>query len=183
MQDVREFLHETLEPVTEPLDVVRVAVISDDRGNRREEADRGRHERLGDARRDLGKRGLLHISEAAERVHDAPHRAEETHIGTHRAGGSEKREVTLEVVHLALEGGAHGAARPIDHGVDVGARLAAQLRELAIARLEHALERADAVAVVHRALIERIEILAAPELTLEVASASRRAGSRTTSGR
>src|SRR4051812_2169521 len=168
MQDVRELLHEALEPVAEALDVVRVAVISDDGGNRREQTDGGRNQRFGDAGRDLRERGLLHVGEAAERMHDAPHRAEESYIRTDRAGGGEKREVALEVIHLALEGGAHGAARAVDHGVDIGAGLAAQLGELAIAGLEHALERADAVAVVHRPLVERVEILAPPELTLEI---------------
>jgi ABC-type nickel/cobalt efflux system permease component RcnA len=49
----------------------------------------------------------------------------------------------------------------------VRSRLLAQLRKLAVACLEHALERADGVAVVHRALVERVQVLAAPELALE----------------
>ena len=65
--------------------------------------------------------------------------------------------MALEEIHLALEGGAHGAARAVDHVARVGLRalLAAQLGELAEAGLEDALQAADRVAVVDRALVER----------------------------
>src|SRR3954469_5268967 len=145
VKDVRELFHEALEAVGEPLDVVRVAVVRDHRRNRGEQADGGRHQRLGDARRDLGERRLLHVGEAAERVHDAPHRAEESDVRAHRAGGGEECEVALDEVHLALERGAHRAARAVDHVARLGTALAAQLGELAKARLENALEAAGVV--------------------------------------
>src|SRR4051794_2933668 len=168
VKDVRELFHEALEAVGEPLDVVRVAVVRHDRRNRGEQADRGRHQRLGNARGDLGEGRLLHVGEAAECVHDAPHRAEEPDVRADRAGRGEEREVALDEVHLALEGGAHRAARAVDHVARLGAALAAQLGELAEARLEHALEAADVVAVVHRALVEGVQVVAAPELALEL---------------
>src|SRR5882672_1520859 len=102
-------------------------------------------------------------------MHDPPHRAEQADVGADRAGRGEERQVALEEIHLALEGGAHRAARAVDHvaGVGVGAFLAAQLGELAEARLEDALQVADRVAVVDRALVERVQVAAAPELALE----------------
>ena len=146
---------------------MRVAVVRDHRRNRGEQTDGGGDQGLGDARGDLRERRLLHVSEASEGVHDAPDRAEQADVRADRAGGGEKGEMALEEVHLALEGRTHRAARAVDHVAHVGAGLAAQLGEFAVARLEHALERADGVAVVHRALVERVQVLAAPELALE----------------
>src|SRR5438067_3090817 len=166
VEDVRELLHEALEAIAEALDVVRVAVIGHHRRDGGEQADGGRDQRLRDARRDLRERRLLYVREVAEGMHDSPHRAEEADVRAHRAGGGEEGEMALEEIHLALEGRAHRAPRAVDHVAYVGARLA-HLGELAIARLEHALERADGVAVVHRALVERVQVLAAPELALE----------------
>src|SRR6185436_11533954 len=170
MQDVRELLHEALEAIGEAVDVVRVAVVGDHRRDGGKQADRRRHQRLGDAGRHLRERRLLHVRQAAEGVHDSPHRAEQAHVGTDRAGRGEERKVPLEEIHLALEGGAHGAARAVDHVARLGLRalLAAQLGELAEARLEDALQAADRVAVVDRALVERSHVLAAPELLLEL---------------
>src|SRR5688572_4054316 len=170
MQDVRELLHEALEAVREALDVVRVAVIGDDRRNRGEKTDGGGDERLGDARRHLRERRLLHVREAAERMHDAPHGPEQSDVRAYRAGRGEEGEMTLEKVHLALERGAHGAARAVDHvaRIAAGTLAASQLRELAEACLEDALQAADGVAVIHRALIERVEVVSAPEFALEL---------------
>src|ERR1051325_4427382 len=166
MQDVGELFHEAFEAVGEALDVVRIAVIGDHRRNRREEADRGGDQRLGDSGGDLGEGRLLDVGEAAERMPDAPPGAEEPEVGAHGAGRGEEGEVALDEVHLALEGGAHRAAGAVDHVGRVGAALAAQLGELAKARLEHALEAADAVAVVHRALVKGVQVVSAPELAL-----------------
>src|SRR5690606_214068 len=64
------------------------------------------------------------------------------------------------------------------HVARLGALLVAQLGELAEARLEDALQAADAVAVVHRALVERDQVVAAPELALELLSLAARAPDR-----
>ena len=62
LQDVRELLDERLVARREPVDVVRVAVVADDRGNGREKADGGGDQRFGDARRDVGERGLATLA-------------------------------------------------------------------------------------------------------------------------
>src|SRR5262245_50553477 len=77
MEDVGELFHEALETIGEAVDVVRVAVVCHYRRDRGEQADRGRDQRLGDAGRHLRQGRLLHVRQAAERVHDAPHRAEQ----------------------------------------------------------------------------------------------------------
>ena len=97
LQDVGELLHEALEADREPVDVVRVAVVGDHRRNRREQADGGGDQRLGDAGRHLRERRLLHVRQAAEGVHDAPHRAEQADVGAHRADEARNDEVRLEV--------------------------------------------------------------------------------------
>jgi hypothetical protein len=81
------------------------------------------------------------------------------------------------MVHLALVGGAHGAARAVHHRGGVGAALRAQLGELPVARLEDPLQAADAVPVVDRALVERVDVVAAPELALELLGLRARCGS------
>jgi hypothetical protein len=71
------------------------------------------------------------------------------------------------MVHFALVGRAHRAPRAVDHDRRLGSALAAQLRELAKAGFEDPLERADRVARVDRALVQRLQVVAAPELALE----------------
>src|SRR5712691_2061159 len=169
MEDVGELLHEALEAIAQALDVVRVAVVRYHRRDGGEQADRRGDERLGDAGRHLRERRLLNVRQAAKRVHDAPYRAEQADIGTHRPGRGEKGQMALEEIHLALEGGAHRAPRPVHHVARVGAAaLPAQLGELTEAGLEDALQAADGVAVGDRALVERGELVAAPELALEL---------------
>ena len=55
LQDVRELFDERLVAHREPVDVVRVAVVGDDRGNGGEQADGGGDQRLGDAGRDVAR--------------------------------------------------------------------------------------------------------------------------------
>src|SRR5207237_5223628 len=87
--------------------------------------------------------------------------------------------MALEEIHLALEGGAHRAPRPVHHVARVAAAaLPAQLGELAEAGLEDALQAADGVAVGDRALVERGELVAAPELALELLGLAARAPDR-----
>src|SRR2546427_8802845 len=179
MEDVGELLHEALEAVAQALDVVRVAVVRHHRRDGGEQADRRGDERLGDARRHLRERRLLNVREAAKGVHDSPHRAEQADVGTHRPRRGEKGQMALEEIHLALKGGAHRAPRPVHHVARVGAAaLPAQLGELAEAGFEDALQAADGVAVGGRALVERGELVAAPELALELLGLAARAPDR-----
>src|SRR4030095_11904278 len=142
LQDVRELLDERLVAHRETVGVVCVAVVRADPRDRGEEADRGGDQRFGDPRRDVRERRLAHVREAAERIHDAPHGAEEADVGRHRADGREPRQVRVERVDLALVGGAHRAARAVhrDRGV---AALAPVLRVLAEAGGEDVLEAAS----------------------------------------
>src|SRR5260370_37592188 len=96
LQDVRKLFDEGLVAHREPVDVVRVAVVRDDGGNRGEQADRRRDQRLGDAGRDAGEGRLADVREPAKRVHDPPYSAEQPDVGRHRADGGEAREIRLE---------------------------------------------------------------------------------------
>src|SRR5207253_10397608 len=64
-------------------------------------------ERLGDAGRHLRERRLLNVREAAKGVHDAPYRAEQADVGTHRSRRGEKGQMALEEIHLALRSEEH----------------------------------------------------------------------------
>src|SRR5882724_8422718 len=171
LQDVGELFHEALEAHGEAIDVVGEAVVGDHCGYGREKADRGRDQGLCDPRGDGCKSRLRHVGEAAERMHDAPYRAEKPDVGTHRAHRGEEGEAGLEAVHLALVSSAHRAARPVHHGARVGhAALALEFRELAVPGLENPLEAPGRMPVVYRALEQRGEVRAAPEIALELFS-------------
>jgi hypothetical protein len=81
--------------------------------------------------------------------------------------------VRFERIHLALVGGAHGAARAVHDVLGVEVLLAAQLGEFAEAGLEDALHRTGVVAVVHRAVEQVVQVAAGPEIALEVSVFSR----------
>src|SRR5579863_5708501 len=110
LQNVRKLFDEGLEADREAIDVVCVAIVGDHGRDRGEQADRGRRQRFGNAGRDVGERRLLHVGEAAEGVHDPPHRTEQADIRADRADGREEREVGFEHVHFPLERGAHRTA-------------------------------------------------------------------------
>ena len=95
--------------------------------------------------RDVGEGGLAHVREAAERVHDAPHRAEQADVRRHGTDGGEPGEMRVERVDLALERGAHRAARAV-HRHRGGAALLPVLRVFAEAGGEDVLEAAAACA-------------------------------------
>src|ERR1700761_8972301 len=84
LQDVGELVAEAVQRGGDAVDVAREAVVGEDRRDRGGQADRGRDERLGDARRHGGQRHLRHVGQADERVHDAPHRPEQADIRTDR---------------------------------------------------------------------------------------------------
>src|SRR5260370_39897222 len=85
LQDIRELFDKRFEATGETVDIVCVAVVRDYRGNRGEQADCRCDKRLGNTRRHAPQRGLLHVSEATQRIHDPPYRAEQTDIRTDRA--------------------------------------------------------------------------------------------------
>ena len=59
----------------------------------------------------------------------------------------------LQIVDLALIGGAHRTARTVDDGRRVADLLAAQFGEFAVTGFENPFQRAGFVAVIYRALI------------------------------
>src|SRR5690349_3497867 len=73
----------------------------------------------------------------------------------------------FQIVHLALVSRTHAAAGPVHDRRDVHAGLPRELRELAKARFEDALER-TCVTRAARPLIERRKLGARPELLLEI---------------
>src|ERR1051326_7099875 len=77
-QNRRELAGERVEPASVTAEIRRELVESDDRGNRGHQAERGREQRFGDARRYHGEAGVLGRGDRLERVHDAPDRAEGT---------------------------------------------------------------------------------------------------------
>src|SRR4051794_1127652 len=139
LQDVRELFDEGLEADRQTVDVVRVAVIRDHRGNRGKEADRGGGQCLGDARRDVRKRGLLHVGESAKRIHDPPDGAEQTDIRADRTDRREKREVGLEHVHFTLERRTHCTTRAVENCARVVQAFLLALEKFAHAGFENSL--------------------------------------------
>src|SRR3990172_8382902 len=104
LDDVQVLEREIVHLGRKPLHPVDEVVIEDDRGDGRRETGGGGDEGLahpgGD---DADVRGLRH-SDALERVHDAPHRSEETDERSGAAGGGEKRKPALELQHLRVRG-------------------------------------------------------------------------------
>ena len=122
----------------EPPDLIGVAVEGDDRRNRREQSDGGGDQRFGNSGRHHGERRLLHVPEAGERTHDAPHRAEQAHVRAGRADRRERREAVLQPIDLLQLRDAHGAPRAFEQLVRRDAALLALARELAEPELEDA---------------------------------------------
>src|SRR5690348_6151199 len=165
LKNVRELLDERLEPHCQPVYVVREAVVRDHRRYGGEEADGRRDQRLRDTGSNVRKRRLADIGEAAKRIHDPPHRAEQPNVGRHRAHGREPGEVRLDRVDLPLVGSAHRAARRVERH-HRRAALPAMLGEFAKAGGEDVLQSA-AHARLPRLAIQRLEVAALPELVLE----------------
>ena len=103
-------------------------VVGDHRRDRREQADGGGEQRLRDAGRDRGERGVLRGRDRLERGHDAPHRAEQADERAGGADGGEDQELRFEPLDLALDGDVH-------HLLDAGL----QAHEGPARRLERAL--------------------------------------------
>ncbi len=167
LQDGRELFHEGVVAQLETAHLVGVAVVGDHRRDRGEQSHRSGDQRLGDAGRHHRERGLLHVTERMERVHDAPHRAEQADVRTGRADRRERREVLLEPVDLAQLRDAHGTLRTLEQLRGRDSRLLPQLAELAKARLEDGFHpRGRATPALHGTIQGR-EIAARPEGVLE----------------
>src|SRR5271170_3261731 len=67
----------------------REHIVDHDRRDRCRETERGREQRLGDARRHHGEIGGVQLRDPDEAVHDAPHRAEQADERRGRADGGE----------------------------------------------------------------------------------------------
>src|SRR5437762_10766874 len=90
-------------------EIARQFVVGDDRRDRRDEAERGREQRLGDAGRDDGETGVFRGGDRLEAVHNAPDRAEQADKGGGRAHRREERHKALDPLHLAPERHIHDA--------------------------------------------------------------------------
>ena len=78
----------------------REMIVDDDGRDRRDEADRGRKQRLGDAGRDDREIGGLRLRDADEAVHDAPHGAEQADEGRRRADGGEQSHAEADAARF-----------------------------------------------------------------------------------
>src|SRR6185312_9995103 len=97
-------------------------------------------QRLGDVRGDHGDGHVLHLAQALERAHDAPHGAEQAHVGADRADVGKEFQIALEQADLARTRHLHGALGTLDHAARI-VRLALPLAgELAETRLEDVLD-------------------------------------------
>src|ERR1700709_1661131 len=178
LQDVRELFNKRFEADGEAVDIVCVAVVRHHRRNCGEQADCRSHKRLGNTRRHVRKRCLLYVSEAAERIHDPPDRAEQTNIRTDRTHRREKREVHFEHIHFTLERSTHCAAGGVKNGRRIVHAALFALEELSHARFEDPLQRANGVAVVSSTLIKRLQVAARPEVPFEALGLIPRAPNR-----
>src|SRR5689334_16316779 len=111
LQDVGEFFDERFEACRQTVDVVRIPVIGDDGGNRVAKPKRRCNQRLGDAWRDLRQCRLADALQAAKRIHDPPHGAEQPDVRTDRSDGRQPREIRLQRIDFALVRRARRAAR------------------------------------------------------------------------
>src|ERR1700677_2677298 len=84
-QDRRELVGETLQPLRLPVHVSHEFIIENRRRDGGNEADRGREQRLRDARRDHRERGVLRRRDRLEARHNAGTRAEQADEGSGRA--------------------------------------------------------------------------------------------------
>src|SRR3981081_3302138 len=84
-QDRGEFVGEALHPVCLLVHFGREFIVKNGRRYGRHEADRGREQGFGDARRNHGERSILRRGDRLEARHDAPHRAEKAHKRPGRA--------------------------------------------------------------------------------------------------
>ncbi len=172
LQDGGELLHEGVVAHLQAAHLVGEAVVGNHRRDGREQADRRRDQRLGDAGRHHRQRRLLDITERGEGAHDAPDRAEQTHIGTGRADRGERRQAVLEPVDLLQLRHAHRAPRAFEQlsaGTEPCWRRRANSRKpnsKMLAMPGRAAARLDRA-------IELREVAAGPEVVLELVRLAR----------
>src|SRR3546814_6126368 len=154
LQDRGEFLGERVVARGEALDLGCEAVVGPHGRDRREQAHRGRDQRLGDARRDAGDGRFLDVGQALERNHDSPHGAEQADVGTDRTDVGEELEVALQPIELARGGHAHRPLRALELHAAVDAAALADAVEVAEAAFEDCLEAARVAAAALRAGVE-----------------------------
>src|SRR5574343_1501233 len=168
LQDVGELLDEGLLVDGHAVDVARKAVVLHHGRYGGKQADGGGHQRLGNTGGHVGQGDLLHAGKAGEGMHDAPHRAEQAHVGADRCDRAQEGQVRLHDIHLALKAGAHGAACAVEQGAGVADAALAQLLVFAHAAGKNALHGAGVLGVLHGAGVQVVEAGAGPELTLEL---------------
>ena len=175
LQDRRQLLDERVVAQLDAADLIGVAVVGDDRRNRGEQAHGGGDQRFGDARRHHGERRLLHVTEAVERIHDAPHRAEQADVGAGRADRREHRQAVLQPIALLEQRDAHAAACAFDQlrrGECRPAGACARTRGSPARKCLHALGHAPALV---DGAEHRRQVAARPEHFLEAVGVGARA--------
>ena len=167
LQNGGELLHEGVEAQFQAAHLVGEPVVGHHGRDGRKQPHRRRDERFGDAGRDGRESGLLDIAQIVEGTHDAPHGAEQTHIGVDRPGGGEHGEVLLQPVDFAHLRDAHRAPRAFEEQFH-GGSLLSQAAELPESRLEDALHTGAGAPLGFYAAIQGAEIAARPEGRLEL---------------
>ena len=162
LQDRGELLDEGIEAQLQAADLIGQAVVGDHGGDGREQAHGRGDQRFGNAGRDRRKRRLLHIAEIVEGTHDAPDRAEQSHVRTGRADRGQDRQVLLQAIQLAQLRHPHRAPRAVQQLLRRHALLA-QPAELAESRLEDALQAGTRTSLGFNIAIQGGEIAAGPK--------------------
>jgi hypothetical protein len=107
-------------------------------------------------------------------VHDAPHRAEQAHVGAHRTDGGQRRQALLQPVDLLELRHAHGASRAVEQHLGRHAGLLPQSCKLAKPQLEDAFHAGGVGARLDGA-VQVGEFAAGPEGILEPVGVGARA--------
>src|SRR5262245_24912144 len=110
-----------------------------------------------------------------ERIHDAPHRAEQTDVWTGRADGREHRQVLFEPIDFAHLRDTHRTLRSIEQLRRRDAALLAEPAEFSEARFENALHAAGAALAGFDRAKQHRQVTARPEVAFESVRVAARA--------
>src|SRR5580692_2120161 len=113
LQDGGELFYKRIEAQLQAADLIGEAVVGDHGGDGGKQTHGRGDQRFGNAGRDRRERRLLHIAQIVERRHDAPDRAEQTHVRTGRADRGQDRQVFLQAIQLAQLRNPHRAPRAV----------------------------------------------------------------------